>query len=144
MGGKRSIIDQSTVQQWAATCPLCRGCAQKADPAVLRMGRVCLANYSDIALTGEAHPNVFGIILRRVLTEHSPRVPSGPLATARSGWIALGILAVIAAGFGGSSREDVAQLIALRPLMVLMLVPALYWLAWENTCLLYTSDAADE
>ena len=47
-------------------------------------------------------------------------------------WIWLGLLAGIAALFGGSSRPDTVQIAALRPLVALMLIPAFYYLSMEQ------------
>ena len=50
----------------------------------------------------------------------------------RHGWVALALLAIIVCALGGSSRADAAQLVGLRPLAALMLVPAIYWLDREK------------
>ncbi|ALE17888.1 putative binding-protein-dependent transport system protein [Altererythrobacter epoxidivorans] len=42
------------------------------------------------------------------------------------GWIVMAVLGAAVAFLGGSSRVDVVQLIALRPLAFLLLIPALY------------------
>lgn len=42
-------------------------------------------------------------------------------------WIIIALLAVVVAALGGSSRSDAAQITALRPLVALFLIPALYY-----------------
>ncbi|MEP3052153.1 MAG: O-antigen ligase family protein [Erythrobacter sp.] len=59
----------------------------------------------------------------------------------RTGWLLLGGLAFLVAMLGGSSRPDAVQLVALRPLSALFLIPALYglhrsYLAGARTLLL--------
>ncbi len=47
---------------------------------------------------------------------------------ARLGWLFVVAFAVLVALLGGSSRTDAAQIVALRPLAALFLIPALYYL----------------
>lgn len=57
---------------------------------------------------------------------------NGPSSRNRA-WAALAVMALIVAAFGGTAREDLAQVTALRPFAALMLAPALYWFAWQGT-----------
>ena len=54
-----------------------------------------------------------------------------PKAPSRQGWIVIALLAAIVACLGGSSRTDAAQIIVLRPLAALFLIPALYYWSHE-------------
>lgn len=49
-------------------------------------------------------------------------------AAIRHGWVFLALLALVVAALGGSSRPDAPQLVGLRPLAALFLVPAIYWI----------------
>ncbi|MCR2834392.1 O-antigen ligase family protein [Parerythrobacter lacustris] len=49
-------------------------------------------------------------------------------AAIRHGWVILALLALVVAALGGSSRADAPQIVGLRPLAALFLVPAIYWL----------------
>ncbi|WP_324261802.1 O-antigen ligase family protein [Altererythrobacter sp. H2] len=46
-------------------------------------------------------------------------------------WLLLALLALVVLGLGGSSRPDAIQNVALRPLVALFLVPAIYYLRIE-------------
>lgn len=48
------------------------------------------------------------------------------------GWIFLGLLALVVALTGGASRYDAIQIIPLRVLSALLLIPALYYLSMKN------------
>lgn len=45
----------------------------------------------------------------------------------KNGWVLVALLASIVAALGGSSRVDAVQIVALRPLAALFLIPAIYW-----------------
>ena len=47
-------------------------------------------------------------------------------------WILLGLLAAVAAFLGGASRYDAIQIVPLRALSGLLLIPALYYLTWHE------------
>lgn len=47
-------------------------------------------------------------------------------------WAAIALLAAVVAFLGGSSRPDAVQIIALRPLAALFLMPAFYWITRER------------
>lgn len=47
-------------------------------------------------------------------------------------WVAIALMAAVAALLGGSSRPDAVQIIALRPLAALFLIPALYFITRER------------
>ena len=61
------------------------------------------------------------------------RKPSGYRPKPITGIVLLVLVGLICAAFGGSSRSDVAQVMALRPLLALMLIPALYLFTLEST-----------
>ena len=48
------------------------------------------------------------------------------------GWIFLALLAAVAAFLGGASRYDAIQIVPLRALSGLLLIPALYYLTWHD------------
>lgn len=48
------------------------------------------------------------------------------------GWIFLALFALTVAIFGGSSRVDAMQMVALRPVAALFLIPALYYLSKDR------------
>ncbi len=50
----------------------------------------------------------------------------------RNGWIAVALFMLVVALLGGSSRPDAVQIVALRPLAALVLVPALYFAARDK------------
>ena len=54
------------------------------------------------------------------------------LAGLTYGWIVMAALGAVVAFLGGSSRADAVQLIGLRPLAALLLVPAFYFLAADR------------
>jgi len=47
-------------------------------------------------------------------------------------WIVLAILTLSAAFLGGSSRHDMVQVLALRPIAAISLAAGLYWLKWKS------------
>ena len=49
----------------------------------------------------------------------------GPKQQVRYGWLAVAMLALLVTALGGSSRSDAVQIVALRPLTALLLVPFL-------------------
>lgn len=51
---------------------------------------------------------------------------------ASRGWIVLTLLALVAAFFGGASRYDAIQIVPLRALSALFLIPAIYYLTRED------------
>lgn len=56
-------------------------------------------------------------------------------AAIRHGWVALALLAVVIGLLGGSSRPDATQMLGLRPLAALFLIPAFYWIdraKWQD------------
>ncbi|WP_226698672.1 O-antigen ligase family protein [Qipengyuania gaetbuli] len=63
----------------------------------------------------------------------SRRSPYRPFEIQSSkGWILLVLVAAVAAFFGGASRYDAIQIVPLRALSGLLLIPALYYLAWHD------------
>ncbi|MEP2735208.1 MAG: O-antigen ligase family protein [Erythrobacter sp.] len=63
----------------------------------------------------------------------STTMPSDRNASQTKAWVALGLMVLIVGAFGGTAREDLAQVAVLRPLAALMLIPAIYWFAWDRT-----------